>query len=66
VLPVRPQGFEDEEWPSGVVRRGPAPASYREELAQWFGETPDAPALKALGTGDAVPASARRMPFLIF
>jgi hypothetical protein len=60
------EGFEEEEWPSGVVRRGPPPANYREALAGWFaGSRAGAPVLKALGTTDATPSSAR-IPFLIF
>jgi hypothetical protein len=54
-------GFREEEWPSGVVRRGPPAANYRHVLAGWFGG--EAPARKALGTMDARPA---RIPFLIF
>jgi hypothetical protein len=57
-------GFQEKEWPSGVVSRNRPPATYREELAVWFdGTAADAPAWKALGTSDAKPA---RIPFLIF
>jgi hypothetical protein len=65
MLPARGPGnagFEDEEWPSGVVRRGRPPSNYPRELARWFGE-PAAPALKAVGTDDVASA---RIPFLIF
>ena len=71
-------GFEDEETPSGVVRRGRPPANYRSELTPWFGgATAEAPVrmLKALGTTDPAPlpvkerpegAGPGRIPFLIF
>lgn len=68
-------GFENEELPSGIVRRGPPPANYRSELPALFGGPPDAPALGALGTSDATPGPVNRrpeapalgrVPFLIF
>ena len=69
MLPVPPTvGFDDQETPSRVVRRGRGPSNHREELARWFDERArDAlPApLKAVGTSDATPGSAR-IPFLIF
>ena len=69
-------GFDDEELPSGVVRRGPPLANYRNELTSWFAGPPEPPALRALGTSDATPGAAPaarpealpqgRVPFLIF
>jgi hypothetical protein len=66
VLPALAVDFEDVEGPSGVVRRGPRPVNYREELVRWFDlSAGEVPPLKALGTSDASPSPAR-IPFLIF
>ncbi len=77
MLPARPSvGLHDEELPSGVVRRGPPPANYRNELTSWFAGPPEPSTSRALGTMDATADAALlrgseapaqgRVPFLIF